>query len=68
MAIFLMACVEGIIRLFTIFYLHREFSIFLRKDGDCKDVDLKNRRKSYIVIESLDLTRINFGQQVVSLK
>ncbi len=32
MAIFFIAWVEGIIRLFMIFYLHRKFSIFLRND------------------------------------
>ncbi len=31
-----MACIEGIIRLFTIFYLHRESSIFLRNDRNWK--------------------------------
>jgi hypothetical protein len=30
---------------------------FLRKDSDCKDVDLYNTRKRYTVIESSDLTR-----------
>ncbi len=29
MAIFLIACIEGIIRLFTIFYFHRKFLFFL---------------------------------------
>ncbi len=37
--IFLSACVEGILRLFTIFYLHRKFLIFLRNDRDCKAVE-----------------------------
>ncbi len=32
-------------------------SIFLRNDSDCKDVDLYNTRKRYVVIESSDLTR-----------
>jgi hypothetical protein len=32
LVISLTACVEGIIRLFTIFYLHRIFLIFLRND------------------------------------
>jgi hypothetical protein len=50
-------CVEGILRLFTIFYLHRKFLIFLRKDCDCKAVDPNNARKRYAVIESLDLMR-----------
>ncbi len=49
--------VEGILRLFTNFYLHRKVSIFLGNDGDCKDVDLYNTRKRYAVIEGLDLTR-----------
>jgi hypothetical protein len=35
-------CVEGILRSFTIFYLHRKVSIFLRNDGDCKAVDALN--------------------------
>jgi hypothetical protein len=33
------ACVEGILQVFTNFYLHRKFSIFLRKDRDCKAVE-----------------------------
>jgi hypothetical protein len=37
--------------------LHRKVSIFLRKDSDCKEVDLYNTRMRYAVIESLDLTR-----------
>jgi hypothetical protein len=37
--------------IFTIFYLHRKVSLFLRKDSDCKDVDLYNTRKSYAVID-----------------
>jgi hypothetical protein len=37
--IFLSAWVEGILQLFTIFYLHRKFSIFLRIDCDCKAVE-----------------------------
>jgi hypothetical protein len=36
---FFSACVEGIVRLFTNFYLHRKFSIFLRNDHDCKAVE-----------------------------
>ncbi len=48
---------EGILRLFTNFYLYRKVSIFWRKDSDCKDVDLYNTRKRYTVIESLDLMR-----------
>jgi hypothetical protein len=36
---FFSACVEGILRLLTIFYLHREFSIFLRNDHDCEAVE-----------------------------
>jgi hypothetical protein len=31
--------IEGIIRLFTIFYSHRKFSIFLRNDPDCEAVE-----------------------------
>ncbi len=38
-------------------YLHRKLSIFLRKDRDCKAVNLYNSRKRYAVIESLDLMR-----------
>jgi hypothetical protein len=34
--IFLTACVEGILQLFVIFYLHRKFSVFLRNNHDCK--------------------------------
>ncbi len=32
-------CVEGILRLFTNFYLQRKFLIFLRNDRDCKAVE-----------------------------
>jgi hypothetical protein len=39
MVIFLSACIEGILQLFTNFYLHREFSISLGNDRDCKVVD-----------------------------
>jgi hypothetical protein len=49
--------VEGILRLFTNFYLHRKVLIFLRNDSDCKDVDLYNTRKRHAVIENSDLTR-----------
>ncbi len=52
---FLLAFVEGILRLLTNFYLQRKFSIFLRKDPDCKVVDPYNARKRYTVKESLDL-------------
>jgi hypothetical protein len=52
MVIFLSACVEGILRLFTNFYLHQKFLIFLRNDRDCKPVDPYNARKRYAVIES----------------
>jgi hypothetical protein len=55
MVIFLSVCVEGILRLFTNFYLHRQFLIFLRNNHDCKAVDLYNARKRYTVIESSDL-------------
>ena len=58
MAIFLSVCVEGILRLFTNFYLHRRVSIFLRNDCDCKAVDPCNARKRYAVIENLYLMRI----------
>ncbi len=50
-------CFEGILGLFTSFYLHRKVLIFLRNIGDCKDVDLYNTRKKYAVIESSDLMR-----------
>jgi hypothetical protein len=36
---FFSACVEGILQLFTIFYLHRKFLIFLRNDRDCEAVE-----------------------------
>jgi hypothetical protein len=39
LVIFLSACIEGILRLLPIFYLHRKFSIFLRNDHDCKAVE-----------------------------
>ena len=47
--------VEGILQLFTNFYLQRNFSIFLRNNRDCKVVDPYNARKRYTVTESLDL-------------
>jgi hypothetical protein len=50
--------VEGILQLFTNFYLHRKFLIFIRNDCDSKAEDLYNTRKRYAVIESLDLMRI----------
>jgi hypothetical protein len=42
MVIFLSECVEGILGLFTNFYLQRKFLIFLTKDCDCKVVDPYN--------------------------
>jgi hypothetical protein len=39
---FFSACVEGIIQLFTKFYLQRKLLIFLRNDSDCKVVDPYN--------------------------
>ncbi len=53
--IFLTVCIEGILRLFTNFYLQRKFSIFLRNDHDWKVVDPYNARKRYTVTESLDV-------------
>ncbi len=50
-----MRTVEGIIQLFTNFYLQRKFSIFLSNNRDCKVVDPYNSRKRYTVTESLDL-------------
>jgi hypothetical protein len=35
---FSLACVEEILRLFTIFYLHRKLSIFFRNDREGKAV------------------------------
>ncbi len=52
---FFSACVEGKVRLFTNFYLHRKFSIFLRNGRDCTVVDPYKARKRYTVTESLDL-------------
>jgi hypothetical protein len=59
--IFLSACIEGILQLYTNFYLQKKFSIFLRNDHDCKVVDPYNARKRYTVIESLDHMRIYLG-------
>jgi hypothetical protein len=42
MVIFLSARVEGILRSFTIFSLHRKFLIFLRNNRDCKAVEALN--------------------------
>ncbi len=66
-AIFLSAFIEGILKLFTNFNLHREFSIFLRNNYDCKVVDPYNARKRYAVIKSFDHMRSTRGQ-VVSVK
>jgi hypothetical protein len=54
---FLSSCIEGILLLFAIFYLHRKLLIFLRNNIDCKAVDLYNTRKRYAEINSLDLMR-----------
>jgi hypothetical protein len=54
MLIFLSVCVEGILQLFTNFYLQRKFSKFLRNDRDCKVVDPYKARKRYTVTESLN--------------
>ncbi len=53
--IFLSAYVEGILQLFTNFYLQRKFWIFLSNDHDFKVVDPYKARKRYTVTESLDL-------------
>jgi hypothetical protein len=63
MVIFLSACIEGILRLFTNFYLQRKFLIFLRNDHDWKAVDPYNARKRYTATESLDL----FVSDLISL-
>ncbi len=57
MVFFFSVCVEGIIQLFTNFYFHREFLIFLRNDRDSKAIYPYNARKRYAVIESLDHMR-----------
>ncbi len=57
LVIFLSACIERMLQLLTIFYLHRKASIFLRYDCDCKAVDPLHARKRYTVIECLDFTR-----------
>jgi hypothetical protein len=57
MVIFLSVCVKRIIRIFTNFYLHIKFLIFLRNNHDSKAVNFLNTKKKYAVIESLDLMR-----------
>jgi hypothetical protein len=52
MVIFLSDCIEGILQLFTNYYLQRKFSIFLRNNCDCKVVDPYNARKRYAVTEN----------------
>jgi hypothetical protein len=37
--IFVSACIEGILQLFTIFYLHRKILIFLTNNHDCEAVE-----------------------------
>ncbi len=39
MVIFLSACVDGILQLFTNFHLHRKFLIFLWNDHYCKAIE-----------------------------
>jgi hypothetical protein len=58
MVIFLFACIDRILGLFTNFWLYREFMIFLRNNRDCEVVDPYNARKRDAVIESLDCMRI----------
>ncbi len=36
---FVLACIEGILQSFTIFYLDRKISKFLTNDCDCKAVE-----------------------------
>ncbi len=58
MVIFLSACVEGILQLFTNIYLHRKLLIFIKNNHDCKAVDLYNTRMRYaVLIESSDFLR-----------
>jgi hypothetical protein len=45
--IFLSGFTEGILQIFTNFYLHRRLWKFLRNDHDCEAVDLLNTRKRY---------------------
>ncbi len=47
MVIFLSACIEGILQLFTNFYLHRKFLILLRNDRDCKAVEAPDILRNY---------------------
>jgi hypothetical protein len=47
MVICLSAWVEGILQLFTNFYLHRKFLIFLRNDCDCKAVEAPDILRNY---------------------
>jgi hypothetical protein len=54
MVIFLFACIEEKLRLFTNFKLYRDFLIFLRNDCDCEVVDPYNAKKRDAVIENLD--------------
>ncbi len=73
MAIFLIACDEGIIRLFTIFYLHRKFldifekrlqlkgqkrsRYFLRKYRNSKAVSFKKQFYYSLISTSTDILR-----------
>ncbi len=43
-------CFEGILQLFTNFYLHRKVSVFLRNDSDCKDVNIYNYYHTIILL------------------
>ena len=53
---FFLVCIEGILLLFTIFYLHRKFLIFLRNDSDCK------------AVEALDIFKKHRDCKAVALK
>jgi hypothetical protein len=52
---FFSACVEGILQLFTNFYLHRKFSIFLQNNCDCKAVEAPIFLRNYCDCKAVEL-------------
>ena len=59
MAIFLIACIEGIIRLFTIFYLHRKFLDIFEKQLQLKGWE----RSHYFLRKYRDSKAVSFKEQ-----
>ena len=54
-------CIEGIVQLFTNFYLHRKFSIFLRNNCDYKAVEALD------IFEKLSLLKGCYNEGILQL-